>query len=243
MEQKEWFVDWFDSEYYHILYQNRNDDEAHLFMRNLIDFLQLKKNSYILDLACGKGRHSLFLNSLGYKVNGVDLAKNSIDYANKFKNKNLHFFVHDMRLPFKHQYDAIFNLFTSFGYFNDDETNINVLKNIKNGLLKNGVAIIDFMNIETVSKNLIKSEVKIKNNIEFHITREIRDQKIIKTIDFKADNKHFKFTEEVQCLTFETIKNYISKAKLQLMHIFGDYHLNEFDIENSDRLILIVKNT
>lgn len=242
-KQKEWFVDWFDSEYYHILYQDRNDDEAQLFMKNLVDFLQLKKESYLLDLACGKGRHSVFLNSLGFKVNGLDLAKNSIDYANKFKNKNLQFFVHDMRLPFQHQYDAIFNLFTSFGYFNDDETNINVLKNIKNGLLKNGIAVIDFMNIETVSKKLIKNETKIKSGIKFDITREIRNQKIIKTIDFTVKNEHFKFTEEVQCLTFETIKKYISKAKLQLLHIFGDYHLNEFKIEDSDRLILIVKKT
>ncbi|MEE9349647.1 MAG: methyltransferase domain-containing protein, partial [Flavobacteriaceae bacterium] len=91
IKEKEWFVDWFDTLYYHILYQDRNDIEAQLFMQNLIQFLDLKKGSKILDLACGRGRHSIYLNALGYKVTGVDLSKNSIAFAKKHEQKNLSF--------------------------------------------------------------------------------------------------------------------------------------------------------
>lgn len=242
MKQKEWFVDWFDSEYYHILYKDRDYKEAELFMNNLVEHLHLKKESFILDLACGKGRHSVFLNKLGFTVNGIDLSKNSIKHAKQFENDTLNFEVHDMRIPFDVKYNAIFNLFTSFGYFNDDETNIKVLKNIKNGLYKNGVAVIDFMNIETVAKNLVTKEIIKKSNIEFNITRELKEKKIIKNIKFTVNNESFHFTEKVQCLTFETIKKYILKAGLQLKTTFGDYNLNKFDVKKSKRLILVVSS-
>ncbi|MCF6349788.1 MAG: class I SAM-dependent methyltransferase [Flavobacteriaceae bacterium] len=240
MKQKEWFVDWFDSEYYHILYKDRNYKEAELFMTNLVNYLKLKKESFILDLACGKGRHSVFLNKLGFTVNGIDLSKNSIKYAKQFQNDTLNFEVHDMRIPFDTKYNAIFNLFTSFGYFNDDQTNIKVLKNIKNGLFKNGVAVIDFMNIETVSKNLVAQETITKNGIVFKIKRVISDQRIIKDIWFTVNKIEYHFTEKVQCLTFETIKRYILKAGLQLKTTFGDYNLTTFDLKKSKRLILVV---
>ena len=239
-KQKEWFVDWFDTKYYHILYKDRNDTEAQLFMQNLIQFLDLKHESSILDLACGRGRHAVYLNKLNFKVDGVDLSKNSIAYAKKFETDQLQFSVHDMRLPFNKKYDAIFNLFTSFGYFDDDKTNIQVLTNIKNGLTENGIAVIDFMNIETVTNNLIAKETIQKDSILFNITRKVQNDKIIKDIRFTAENTTFHYTEKVQCLTLENIKNYILKAGLKLNHTFGDYKLTPFDIRTSKRLILIV---
>ena len=106
--QKDWFTSWFNTPYYHILYKNRNDDDAQLFMRNLTTFLKLDINSHILDLPCGKGRHSVFLNSLGFKVTGGDLAENSIKHAKHFENDRLHFEVYDMRKPFKNKYNGNF---------------------------------------------------------------------------------------------------------------------------------------
>ena len=73
MDTTDWFTSWFNTPYYHILYKHRNDADAQFFMRNITAFLKLPKNSYIADLPCGKGRHSVYLNSLGYKVTGGDL--------------------------------------------------------------------------------------------------------------------------------------------------------------------------
>ena len=72
----DWFEHWFDTKYYHLLYDNRDEKEAEFFMKNLILFLELKKGSRILDLHCGKGRHSVFLNSKGCNVVGADLSRN-----------------------------------------------------------------------------------------------------------------------------------------------------------------------
>jgi cyclopropane fatty-acyl-phospholipid synthase-like methyltransferase len=65
MNSKEWFADWFDTSYYHTLYKSRNDDEAAKFISNLLTFLELEKDSKVLDLACGKGLQSVTLNQYG----------------------------------------------------------------------------------------------------------------------------------------------------------------------------------
>lgn len=241
MKTNDWFTSWFNTPYYHILYKDRNDDDAQLFMKNLTNFLQLDKNTHILDLPCGKGRHSVFLNSLGFKVTGGDLSENSINHAKQFENDNLSFEVYDMRKPFKNKYNAIFNLFTSFGYFNDDKEDIKVLENFKNGVTKNGVVVVDFLNVEKVKKNLVTKEVKIVDEIEFHIEREIKDGFILKHISFTADDKQHSYTEQVKYLNLDKMKLYFKEAGLQLIHTFGNYQLDNFDSKASDRLILIAK--
>jgi len=237
----DWFHHWFDTPYYHILYQDRNDEEANLFMKNLTDMLHLKKGDKLLDLPCGKGRHSKFLNSLGYDVIGADLSKNSIAFAKKFENASLHFEVHDMRDPFETEFDAIFNLFTSFGYFDDEKINIEVLKNLKKGLRKNGVIVIDFMNVEFVEKHLVSQETIVKNEIEFSIERSIQNGFIQKDIRFEADQKQHHYTEFVRYLTIDRFKGYAQAANLKIKHTFGDYNLNAFDVDTSSRLILILE--
>ena len=114
-----WFASWFDTPYYHILYKERNYREAQIFMDNLTHYLNLPEKAKVLDLACGKGRHAIYLNQLGFEVIGADLSENSIAEASKNSNSSLQFQVHDMREKFDDQFDAIFNLFTSFGYFDD----------------------------------------------------------------------------------------------------------------------------
>ncbi|MCK5637568.1 MAG: class I SAM-dependent methyltransferase [Flavobacteriaceae bacterium] len=239
--KKEWFQHWFDTDYYHLLYDNRDEKEAEFFMKNLIQFLDIKKGDKILDLPCGKGRHALFLNAQGYDVVGADLSKNSIKFAKTFENSSLKFTEHDMRNPLEGRYDAIFNLFTSFGYFDQNRTNIKVLTNFKNALKKNGSVIIDFLNIEKVVNNLIPEEIFLKNGINFHISRSVKDGFLIKNIMFHADDEDHHFIEKVQCLSLQDIKGFSDIANLKIKHIFGDYILSSFDKKNSDRLILILQ--
>ena len=81
-----WFKDWFNSEYYHILYKDRDTKEAQNFIDNLIKNLNIKKNSKIIDIACGKGRHAKYLNQQGMDVIGIDISPESIKYAKKHEN-------------------------------------------------------------------------------------------------------------------------------------------------------------
>jgi len=234
-----WYSSWFDTPYYHILYKDRDDEEAHAFMNQLTSFLTLPKGSEILDLACGKGRHSIYLNKQGYDVTGVDLSTSSIEHASQFENESLHFKEHDMRLPLSQQFDAVVNLFTSFGYFESEEDNLRTIKAIKAELKSGGYGIIDFLNAKTVIKNLVPSETKTINGIEFQIKKYIKDNHIIKDIHFNDNGVAYNFTEKVMAITLEDFQGYFEKAGVQLKHCFGDYHLNPYLPETSDRLILI----
>lgn len=241
MKTTDWFTSWFNTPYYHTLYKNRNSNDAQFFMRNITEFLQLPKTSHIVDLPCGKGRHSVYLNSLGYQVTGGDLSENSINFAKQFENETLNFEVWDMRKPYEKTYDAIFNLFTSFGYFTDDADDILVLQNMKNGLKKDGVLVLDFLNVEKVKENLVPSEVKVVDEITFNIRREIVDGFILKHISFSADGKSHSFTERVKFLDSVKMRSYFKQVGLTITTIFGDYSLNSFDKKSSDRLILVAK--
>ncbi|MBY0487676.1 MAG: class I SAM-dependent methyltransferase [Flavobacteriaceae bacterium] len=240
-ESINWFASWFDTPYYHILYKDRNYREAQIFMDNLTHYLNLPEKSKVLDLACGKGRHSIYLNQLGFDVIGADLSENSIAEANKNANDTLHFQVHDMREPFEDKFDAIFNLFTSFGYFEEDEDNLKTLVAIKESLTEYGFAAIDFMNVHQVISNLVPSEIKTVDAIDFHIKRYVEDNHIIKEIAFEDQGKKFHFTEKVKALTLEDFQKMMDDAGIFLLDTFGDYKLKKFHKNTSERLIMIFK--
>lgn len=240
-ESTSWFASWFDTKYYHILYKDRDYKEAQVFMDNLTHYLNLPEEAKILDLACGKGRHSIYLNSLDYYVTGADLSENSIKEASKHENEKLHFKVHDMRDVCDSKYDAIFNLFTSFGYFENEEDNLTTLKSIKHSLTEYGFACIDFMNADYVIENLVPEEVKTVENIDFNIKRSVKDNHIFKEISFEDEGKQFHFTERVQALRLSDFERMMEEAEIYLLDIFGNYKLQPFYKNHSERLILIFK--
>ena len=179
-KSENWFTTWFDSPYYHILYKNRNEVEAQGFMDNITHYLNMPENGTILDLACGKGRHSIYLNKLGYQVTGVDLSENSIAIANQSSNDTLQFKTHDMREQLNENFDGVFNLFTSFGYFDTHEDNIKTLKAIKESINEYGFGVIDFFNTDYIIENLVAEETKEIDGITFNIKRTVENNKIIK---------------------------------------------------------------
>lgn len=234
-----WYASWFNTPYYHLLYKNRDDSEAEKFMDTLTQHLSIQPTETILDLACGKGRHSKHLNDLGYEVTGVDLSENSIASAKAYENERLHFDVHDMTKPYSKQFNFVFNLFTSFGYFENNQDNLNTINAIKANLQPNGIGVIDFFNTPQVIANLVIEEVKVVEHITFHIKRYVENGFVIKQINFEDEGQSFSFEEKVKALTLEDFEAYFEQAGLTLLEIFGDYNLSKYHKENSSRLILI----
>ncbi|HLS12145.1 MAG TPA: class I SAM-dependent methyltransferase [Flavobacteriaceae bacterium] len=240
-DEKPWYASWFDTPFYHILYQDRDEKEAALLINHLLTHLELSPPAKILDLACGKGRHSRYLNHLGYDVVGLDLSQQSIDYAKQYENDSLHFEVHDKLIPYPKKFDAVFNLFTSFGYFEDPKDNIRVIENIKSSLKPNGYGVIDFMNAYKEQGSLVAEEVKTVDGITFLLNRYLKDGVIFKDIRFEFAGESYHFTERVSALQLEDFKAYFDKAGVTLVDVFGDFKLAPFDRETSKRLMLIFK--
>ena len=234
-------MDWFDSDYYHVLYKNRDYSEARNFIDKIVEYIDLKKGSQILDLACGIGRHSIYLDKIGFKVVGTDKSPNNIKKAKASHNQSLSFLQMEMIDDTNHKYDCIFNLFTSFGYVNHDY-NLKTIKNIERQLKDDGIVVIDFMNTLFVKKNLVVEETKVIDDLCFKIKRRSDGKHIYKEIKFQ-DKKDYFYQEKVMDLSLKDFENYLIKYNLKIINTFGDYNLNEFDIENSERLIMVIKKS
>lgn len=241
MPQEDWFKEWFDTSYYHKLYKHRDERDAQLLLDNILDFLQPKHSANILDLACGRGRHSTYLHAKGFNVFGLDLSPQSIAYAKKY-HRAKQFKVQDMRNNFgENQYDYIFNLFTSFGYFNCNSQHLAAIKNMAAALRSGGVLVLDFMNAQKVSKGLVPDEKLKADDVIFDIKRYVADDKIVKEINFTDSGNTFQFKEEVALLNLSDFESFYKEAGLELFNTFGDFHLNPFSLENSDRLITMAR--
>lgn len=240
--QRKWFQYWFNSPYYHILYSQRNDEEAEFLIDNLSSYLKPAPNSRILDIACGRGRHAIYLNKKGYDVTGIDLSEQNIKYAKQFEQKHLHFFVHDMRkLSFINYFDISLNLFTSFGYFESEKDHVNALKSFCKGLKPDGTLVIDYFNTIKILRNLTQKEIKTVDGIEFQLNKFVSEGKIIKHINFEHRNKDYAFEERVQAFTLQDFERMMGKSGLRIEKTFGSYSLQDYDENKSDRLILVCK--
>ncbi len=239
---EEWFGEWFNSPYYHILYKNRDDKEARFFINHLVKHLKISKYKTLLDIACGQGRHAVYLNKLGYTVDGIDLSSSSIENAKAHENDSLHFYEHDMRNIFRNNhYDYAFNLFTSFGYFENEGDNQKAITAISNSLKAQGIFVLDFLNPYKVINQLVKEEVKVVEDIEFHIVRSFDGSHIIKDIKFEADARPFHFQEKVKAIRRLDFLSYFRQANLAVSATFGDYSLGAYKAETSDRMIFITR--
>jgi len=239
----EWFKSWFDTPYYHLLYHNRNDEEAQGFIDRLLEYLNVSKEARVLDVACGKGRHAIYMNEKGFNVTGIDLSEHSIMEAKESENDRLRFFVRDMRKPLKHEYDVILNMFTSFGYFENRNENRISINHLAKALHPDGCLVVDFLNSKKAQLQLVHREKKTVDGIDFFIERKFTGESFIKRIRFMADGEEQEFQEQVQALTLADFKECFEDAGLQIVDTFGDYDLGPFHALNSDRLILIAIKT
>ncbi|EMR00629.1 class I SAM-dependent methyltransferase [Cesiribacter andamanensis] len=241
---KEWFGEWFNSPYYHILYKHRDQDEARFFINNLVAYFGFSPAHSLQDLACGKGRHSIYLNQLGFNVTGLDLSEQNIRYARRYANERLHFDVHDMRQVYREgAFDFILNLFTSFGYFAADLDNQRAVCAAARGLTPDGKLLLDFLNPYHVLNTLVPEEVRQVEGIEFHITRHLSgDGFIVKDIRFSDGGEQHHFQERVKAITYQNFLQYFKVAGLKLVETFGNYALDPYVEDQSDRMIFVLQN-
>jgi cyclopropane fatty-acyl-phospholipid synthase-like methyltransferase len=238
----EWYKSWFDSPYYHILYSHRDETEAKHFLDKIISHLHLKTGMKILDAACGRGRHSMYLNKKGFDVIGYDLSAVNCAYNKKSECKTLHFLVHDMRKPFRENYfDVALNLFSSFGYFETEDENRQAIRSLSQSLVKGGQLLIDFMNAEHAAKRLRKEEIINIKDVTFKIRKHIENNFIVKTIDVEDQGRIHENTEKVMLLDRSHFENYFNETGLKTISVLGNYNLEPFDPAHSERLIIIAE--
>jgi SAM-dependent methyltransferase len=197
-----------------------------------------------LDLACGAGRHAIFIASKGNAVTGLDLASNSIAEAKAKvlelpEKLNIEFQVADMRdFDLKTSFDLVFNLFTSFGYFENKNENLDVLANIKKHQAKGGILVIDYLNSQLVRAKGEESYTKVIDAIQFEIHKYFEGDFVKKEIKVIDQNGVFHFREQVQLFESNELESMLSAQGYQMTEHFGDYDLRPYS-QTSPRSIWV----
>ncbi|MFZ1320516.1 MAG: class I SAM-dependent methyltransferase [Ignavibacteria bacterium] len=245
-----WYKEWFSDKLYLDIYSHRNEEEA----GHMIDLIQrnidISTGAKVLDVACGAGRHSLQLAKRGFHVTGFDLseflineAKNSLADAKENELK-VKFLIKDMRkFNFKKSFDLAVNIFTSFGYFDNDEENFSVIKNISDSLGKGGFFVFDFINSGNIKNTLVPNSRNKFGNIVVIQKRRIEDGFIIKDIIVNKSGEIRNFKEILKLYSSKELVKCFSKFNFKVKKLFGDYYGNKFDEKKSKRLIIIAQKT
>lgn len=235
-QEADWFEQWFGEDYLRI-YQHRDESEAERAIDLIATHLPGGEIRAVLDLACGAGRHSKPLCERWWTV-GLDLSSSLLRVARR-DTPDAPYVRADMReLPFADQsFDLVVNLFTSFGYFEDDREQARVLACVRDGLKPGGTFVIDFLNASQVRRDLVPYDERVENGVTIEQSRTISpdDRFVEKTIRLREKGREY--VERVRLLSAGDLERMLEAAGFDVVHCFGDYTGTRWS-ENSPRTIL-----
>jgi SAM-dependent methyltransferase len=243
----DWFKTWFESDEYLQLYRHRNFKDAQLLSNLILAHISSTGKKRALDLACGNARHALFLADAGFHTVGIDLSNKLLSKASEniaASRNNIHLVRADIRmLPFKKSFDIITNLFTSFGYFQQDDENFLIFDNAGKLLSRNGLFIFDYFNTTYLKEHLVPLSLQDTDTGSVTQKRSITKGRVEKIIEIRSNGKVREFRESVKLYTADELIANLKEAGLSPWKIFGDYNGAPFDEHNSNRFVALCKKS
>lgn len=237
-----WYAEWFGRDYLDV-YVHRDKDEA----RRQIDLMERAFNpsfgARVLDLCCGAGRHAVELARRSYRVVGVDLSRELLGEAQKEARGagvSVRFIQCDMRtVVAPGQFDVVVNFFTSFGYFETDEENLDALAAIRANLRAGGSWLIDYLNRDWVIRTLVPRDERQIGDIYLIQERRIDPvrSRIVKTLTLKRGESVRTYTESVRMYSLPELMRLTERAGLRISQMFGSPDGSPYGV-SSPRLIL-----
>jgi SAM-dependent methyltransferase len=241
----EWFEEWFNSKEYLDVYQHRNETDARKLFDLIIANIQIPINGKVMDLACGPGRHSILFAHKGFKVTGVDLSDNLLKVAGLAARKeklDIKFVEADLRhIELEDKFDLVVNLFTSFGFFDNDEDNFSIFKTASKLLLPGGYFVFDFLNSSFIENNLVRESSEVKPHEKIIQKRRIEGDRVIKDIIIHHNGTVKTFYESVKLYRKEELDRAIRDNGLAIKKTFGDFSGSDFIEAASPRIIIIAQ--
>lgn len=236
----DWFKAAFDREYLAI-YAHRNEADA----ARALEFLKaqgvIHPGDRVLDLCCGNGRHSIALRDFGCDVVGFDLSQDLLRDFQKHSEGAISMVRGDMRrLSFLPAFDVVVNLFTSFGYFDSDQENFQVIRGVAKVLKPGGRYALDFLNAEQVRSALVPVSARdLDHGYSVHEERRIENERVEKTVELFKDGETIRRWEEsVRLFTAADLTKAFTEAGFSAPRIFGDFDGSPHTAE-SPRTILV----
>lgn len=244
----EWFEKWFSSKYYLELYSHRDEEDARWIINLMQRNIPFSTRSRVLDIACGAGRHSIELARRGFDVTGFDLSPFLISEARKALKQSkekgllLKLQIKDMRhFDYKGKFDIAMNIFSSFGYFEDDHTNFSVFENAASSLRQGGYFMFDYLNRDYLLKNIVPASSQSKGKYKITQKRRVSGDYVHKEIIIKDGKFSASFEERLKLYSPDEIKKSLRLFGFEVDKTFGDYFGNRFVRKESQRFIAFAK--
>ncbi len=239
---KEWYEEHFQEDYLKI-YAHRNETKAGAELNKLLEFIPNKVGQKALDLCCGQGRHSRWLARHGFHVVGIDLStvllQNAIEFTNDLPVSYMRADVRNV--PFIEEMDLVVNLFTSFGYFTDDDENEEVFTQVSKALKNEGYFLFDYLNPTYVRNNLVPESSSVNGNLLIKEKRQIDNSYVKKQIIIQEGSSIREYTEQVKLYELDQLMIMLERNKLKILHVFGDYDVEKYDKLSSPRIIILAQ--
>jgi SAM-dependent methyltransferase len=222
-----WYAQWFDRSEYETVYAARNDAEAAAMIHRIVETTALPDGASVLDMACGRGRHARAFARLGYEVTGIDLSPRAIETARRIARQeqlDIDFREGDMRMaPCTECFDMVVNLFTSFGYFDDDADHLKSIDAMAEALTDGGWLVQDFMNVDQVVSDLVPVDERREGALRVVQRRWIEGPRLVKEITLRqAGSPDQVFQESVRLLRLSDFEEMYDAAGLEIKHVLGD---------------------
>ena len=239
-----WYKRWFDRDEYELVYPHRDEEEAERVVDLVERVAEPASEAAILDVGCGRGRHARVLARRGYRVTGIDLSERALEVARRRADEEqlaIDFCRGDMREPVcEGCFDGAVNLFTAFGYFDEEGDHLRAVQAIATALRPGGWLVQDFLNAEQVRRTLVPEDEREQNGIRITQQRWIEDERINKEITLKRNGDIRTFKESVRLLSRQDFEHLYDAAGLDLCDTFGDYD-GRPHTPTSPRLILYAR--
>ncbi|MGY4690159.1 class I SAM-dependent DNA methyltransferase [Salibacterium sp. K-3] len=239
---KAWFEEHFQEDYLKV-YEHRDEEKAADELADIMRYIPLESGMKAVDLCCGNGRHARYLAGKGMHVTAVDLSpvllKKAVDLT---FGLSVQYMRGDIRhISLKQEYDAAFNLFTSFGYFIEDNENELVLVRASEALKENGWFCFDYLNPAYTAANLVPCDTTEKNGITVTQRRFTEDGFIHKKISIEEEGSRREYRERVKMYDNDTLSKMLRRNGFDIEHLFGDYDASSYAEETSPRQIFICR--
>ncbi len=238
-----WWQKFFDENYVKVYeeLEKRTSREVDSILR----MMNLKSKARILDLCCGYGRHSIELAQKGFVVTGYDLSDFFLNKARKDAaglGLKIRFIKGDMRkLPFEARFDAVVNVFTSFGYFEKERDDLKVLKGVCKALKKNGLFLLDLTNREHLIRGFQrrtwrpdKDFIMLEDNFLDLFTSRWESTRTL----ISENGKRAEHSFSLRLFSLAEMLNLLNRAGFVLESVYGGFDFMEYSLD-SPRMILV----
>jgi SAM-dependent methyltransferase len=240
-----WYETIFDERYPDLFGPLEQDAEEEV--SQMVGVLSLPAGASLVDLGCGRGRHTIPLSRRGYRVTGVDLSDKMLNFAReraKRERATVEWVREDMRTFVRPgAFDACISLFTSFGYFNDEE-NQAVLENVARSLKEGGVFLLDLRNARKglsgesdIARDIMVPSGKLTLRVTFdRVTRRARAEHTL----VRPDGIRISSAFDVRIYSVEELTGMLRKAGMRIEAIHGSLDGAPFT-PGADRMVVIAR--